>query len=103
MSDLIEVAVVVLNDAVERDPEAMTELVNMRANCNERLAAHPTIQVQKYSEVHRIGILGILNGVFGGGPSGDIGAKGPINPQTGHFIRIKRFVDLRVEKLDVLA
>ena len=103
MSDLIGVAVEVLNDALERDPEAVTELINMRATCNERLAAHPTIQVQKYSEVHRIGVLGILNGVLGGGPSGDIGAKGPVNPKTGHFIRIKRFVDMRAERLDVLA
>ena len=103
MSDLIGTAVVVLNDALERDPEAVTELVNMRANCNERLAAHPTIQVQKYGEIHRVGILGILNGALSGGLSGDIGAKGTINPQTGNFVRIKRFVDLRVERVDVLA
>ncbi len=103
MSDLIEMAVAVLNDALERDPEAVTELVNMRTDCNERLAAHPTIQVHKYGKVHRIGVLGLLNGALGGGPSGDIGAKGAINPQTGHFVRIKRFVDLRVERLDVLA
>ena len=103
MSDLIGVAVTVLNDALERDPEAVTELVNMRVKCNESLAAHPTIQVQNSSGEHRIGVLGILNGVLGGGPSGDIGAKGPVNPNTGHFLRIKRFVDLRSERLDVLA
>ena len=103
MSDPIEVAVAILNEALDRDAEAITNLINMRIDCNEQLAAHPTIKVNKYSQSHRIGVLGILNGALGGGPSGDIGAKGSINPQTGNFIRIKRFVDLRVERLDVLA
>jgi len=103
MPDPIRFAVELLNDALERDAQAVTQLVNLRADCNERLAAHPTIKVQKYGDVHRIGILGLLNGALGGGPSGDIGAKGKIDPNTGKFVRIKRFVDLRTERLDVLA
>lgn len=103
MNDPIASAVSLLNDALERDPEAMIQLVNMRVDCNERLAAHPTIQVQRFGDVHRIGVLGLLNGALGGGPSGDIGAKGTLEPGTGKFTRIKRFVDLRAERLDVLA
>ena len=102
MSDPIESAVEVLNEALERDPEAMTELINLRVDCNARLATHPTIRVQKIGNAYRIGILGILNGALGGGPSGDIGAKGTINSKTGNFLHIKRFVDLRVERLDVI-
>ncbi|MBM10445.1 MAG: hypothetical protein CMF69_12925 [Magnetovibrio sp.] len=102
MSDMIALVVEILNDALERDPEAMTDLINLRADCNAQLATHPTIQVQKYGDVYRVGVLGILNGVLGGGPSGDIGAKGTVNSQTGNFLRIKRFVDLRVERLDVI-
>ncbi len=102
MSDPIELAVEVLNEALDRDPEAVTELINMRADCNARLATHPTIQAQKFGDVYRVGVLGILNAALGGGPSGDIGAKGTINSQTGNFLRIKRFVDLRVERLDVI-
>ena len=38
-------AVRVLNDALKRDPDAITELVNLRVPCNDRLAAHPTIRI----------------------------------------------------------
>ena len=103
MSDPISAAVDLLNDVLERDPEAITKLVNMRIDCDERLANHPTVQVHKFDDVYRIGVLGLLNGVLGGGPSGDIGAKGKINPNTGDFIDIKKFVDLRRDRLDVLA
>ena len=103
MSDPISAAVDLLNDVLERDPEAITKLVNMRIDCNERLANHPTVQVHKFDDVYRIGVLGLLNGVLGGGPSGDIGAKGKINRNTGEFTQIKKFVDLRLDRLDVLA
>lgn len=103
MADAIELAVKVLNEALERDPEAVTALVNHRVACNDSLAAHPTIQVHRFGDVHKIGLLGLLNGALGGGPSGDIGAKGAIDPQTGRFTMVKRFVDLRMDRLDVLA
>ncbi len=103
MTDPILFAVKLLNEALERDPGAVTQLVNLRVACNDELATHPTIQVHKFGDVHKIGILGLLNGALGGGPSGDIGAQGALDPKTGQFTRIKRFVDLRVERLDVLA
>ena len=103
MADPISRAVEVLNEALERDPEAMTRLVNLRVDFNSDLAGHPTIQVSRIGDVHRIGVLGLINGALGGGPSGDVGAEGPIDAETGHFVRIKRFVDLRSERLDVLA
>ena len=103
MSDPISAAVDLLNDVLERDPKSITKLINMRIDCNEQLASHPTVQVHKFDDVYRVGVLGLLNGVFGGGPSGDIGAKGKINPNTGEFTHIKKFVDLRLDRLDVLA
>ena len=103
MSDPISTAVDLLNDVLERDPKAITKLINMRIDCNERLANHPTVQVHKFDNVYRIGALGLLNGVLGGGPSGDIGARGKINLNTGEFIHINKFVDLRLDRLDVLA
>lgn len=103
MSDPVTEAVALLNDVLERDPKAITQLVNMRIDCNEALAAHPTVQVHKFDDVHRIGVLGLLNGALGGGPSGDIGARGAINPNSGEFTKIRAFVDLRSERLDVLA
>ena len=103
MSDPIIAAVKILNDALERDPKAVTKLVNMRVDCNEQLAKHPTVQVHKFDDVYRIGVLGLMNGAFGGGPRGDIGVKGKVNRNTGEFTQIKKFVDLRMDRLDVLA
>ena len=103
MSDPISEAVELLNDLLERDPDAITRLINIRVNCNENLANHATAKVQKFGDIYRIGALGLLNGALGGSPSGDIGAKGSINGDTGNFIRIKKFVDLRAERLDILA
>ena len=103
MADPIQSAVKLLNEALERDPDAVTQLVNLRVACNEQLAQHPTIQVHRFGDIHKVGVLGLLNGALGGGPSGDIGAQGPLDPKTGQFLRVKRFVDLRVERLDVLA
>ena len=103
MSDPISAAVAMLNDVLERDPKAITELVNMRVECKDSLASHPTLQVHKYADVYRIGVLGLLNGALGGGPSGDIGAKGTLDTNSGKFIQIRRFVDLRLERTDLLA
>lgn len=103
MTDPITKAVAVLNEALELDAEAITDLVNMRVACNARLAAHRTIQTGVYAGARRIGILGLLNGALGDSPSGVIGAKGPMAADTGHFYSIERFVDLREEKLDTLA
>lgn len=103
MSDAVTRAIQVLNDALERDARAITDLVNLRVECNRDLAAHPLIQVADHGGSTRIGVLGLINGVLGDSPTGVIGAKGTVDTATGYFIRIDRFVDLRVEKVDVIA
>ena len=103
MSDPISEAVELLNDVLERDPEAITRLINMRVDCNESLANHATAKVQKFGEIYRIGVLGLLNGALGASPSGDNGAKGSDTGDTGNYIQIKKFVYLRSERLDILA
>lgn len=68
-----EEVVQVLNEAVKLDPKAMYALVEARVPCNEALADHPTIQVSAYDEQtgeptpgqFKVGILGLLNGLFG--------------------------------------
>ena len=102
MNDQITKAIDVLNDALSRDPEAMTRLVNLRVPCRKELGSHPAIRIQRLGDEHRVGVLGLINGIFGDWPSGAIGAEGPLD-ESGHFIRIKRFVDLRDGRLDVLA
>ena len=44
-----------------------------------------------------------MNGALSDSPTGVIGAEGPIDETTGHFIKIKRFIDVRRERLDVLT
>jgi hypothetical protein len=102
MEDSVSRAVRVLNEALARDPEGITRLVNLRAECNENLADHPLIQVGVYGGVHRIGVLGLLNAALGDSPSGVVGARGTTDA-SGIFVRIKEFVDLRTERLDVLT
>ena len=103
MDDPVARAIAVLNDALERDPEAITALVNTRVECTEALVSHPTIQVGVYGGVHRIGVLGLLNGALGESPTGVIGAQGRMDGETGRFLKVRKFVDLRLEKVDVIA
>lgn len=84
-------ALLVLNDALNRDPQALTELVNTRISCNEKMTKHPTVQVKVYHDDYKIGILGLINGILGY-KRGGIGAEGDVEPRSGRFKRIRRFV-----------
>lgn len=58
--------VALLNEATGLDHAAMKELIAFRVVCDSRLAGHPTIQVVgEPLERPRVGMLGILNGLFG--------------------------------------
>ncbi|HEB79123.1 MAG TPA: hypothetical protein ENI79_01435 [Rhodospirillales bacterium] len=103
MSDNVTRAVRVLNEALEQDPGAIVKLINLRVDCNNVLAAHPTIKAGVYEDVFRIGVLGLLNGVLSETPGGVIGAEGRVDEKTGRFTRIKRFVDLRKDRIDEMA
>ncbi|MHC5544538.1 hypothetical protein ACYOEI_40425 [Singulisphaera rosea] len=62
----IEDAVRVLNEAYERDPEAVARLVTSRVSCNEHLADHPLILSGKDEDQRSVvGMIGLLNGIFG--------------------------------------
>lgn len=60
-----------INELISIDPDAMLKLFNTRIHCNDKLADHPTIQVRGYElkgddiKLPNMGILGILNGLFG--------------------------------------
>jgi len=61
----IDEALVVLNRAVKADPEAMEALIENHVPCNQALADDPEIQVRATAGMHSVGMLGILNGLFG--------------------------------------
>lgn len=55
-----------LNDIHLKDPDAANDLLNARVRCNEEIANHSDIQVGEDEEGFPVvGILGILNGLFG--------------------------------------
>lgn len=55
-----------LNELVVLDPDCIKAFVFQRVPCNEAVADHPTIQVhQPKGEKPTVGLLGILNGIFG--------------------------------------
>ena len=84
--DPVSRAIEVLNEALERDPKAITRLVNQRIECNDALAAHTSIQAQVVEGVARVGVLGLLNAALGDSPSGVIGAKGTLEGASGRFV-----------------
>ena len=61
----IDEVISLLNNALEKDPEAINNLVTTRIACNDILANHPTIQVGKFDNEYKVGIIGIFNGIFG--------------------------------------
>jgi hypothetical protein len=84
-------ALAILNDALARDAHAMTQLINARISCDERLSKHSTVQTGVYAGQHKVGVLGLINGVLGY-KHGGIGAEGEVDTRTGLFKRVRRFV-----------
>jgi hypothetical protein len=74
----VDHALQILNEMLAADPDAAKSLVETRVLCNEVLADHLTIQVMGDPDGFRVGLLGVLNGIFG--TEGDGG--GPI---AAHF------------------
>lgn len=67
----IDDAIAFLNHLLKVDAEAIRALVETRVPCGEALTNHPTVQVQAHgSEPPSVGLLGLLNGLFGTEPDG---------------------------------
>lgn len=79
-----------LNEACMLDLEAMNALVNARVDCNKELADHPTIQVRAFKdEGFQVGLIGILNGIFGISEDG-VGAIAGMFDDDRNLISFKR-------------
>lgn len=66
----IDHVIEVLNEALLIDPEAIQSLLAIRVPCNQKLADHPTIQVMERNGKYTVGVLGLLNGIFGADENG---------------------------------
>ena len=61
----IDHAIGVLNEALKLDAGAMHRLVETRVPCNAALGNHPSIQVGAGAAGEGVGVLGLINGIFG--------------------------------------
>jgi len=89
-----------LNELADIDREAIRNLVNARVRCTETLSVHPTAQVgivNATEGTYEIGMLGLLNGVFGVDEQG----YGPIMAmfsEEGALIGFRRMSDALPER-----
>lgn len=100
-ADEVGRAVDILNECLRRDPVAIAQLFNVRVKCNEELANYSGIRVGIFDNEPKVGILGIINGVFGF-QEPVIGAEGVIDTKSRRFIQINKFVDARTN-IDIKA
>jgi hypothetical protein len=104
----VEQVVEILNQALDADDVALTDLIQTRVACNEKLAKHSSIQVglapgcdpEDKKLFYEVGILGLLNGLFGvdekqwGAIAAEIDKTGRVNrfvvrePWTGVFTEV---------------
>lgn len=95
----IDEALKLLNELALLDNAAVTELIQHRVPCNRHLADHPTVQVGGDEVIAKVGVLGIINGLFGVNADGwgAIGAR-MVEDADGFqhvdcFIRVKPVTD----------
>lgn len=86
---MIDQAIKRLNEMLAADPDAITALVRHRVSCNRPLAEHPTCRVRRIDDAFDVGLLGVINGIFGLNDEG----KGYISIATdSQTQRITKFV-----------
>ena len=79
-----------LNKLLEIDRKALSNIITNRVECNDDLVNHKTVQVAKLDNVYKVGMLGILNGLFGTDERG-YGAIGilVLGNEIQEFVKIK--------------
>lgn len=86
-----------LNELAGLDREAIAKLIDSRVPCNNKIADHPTCQVQEEPDgihvVTKVGILGVINGMFGVDKKGRGAIKADyfdVDGKFSSFIREKK-------------
>lgn len=78
-----------LNAALRADRMAITNLVNLRVCCNDKLAAHPTVITGKFDDFLQVGALGLINCVVAELTGEFICVEQ--DEETGKLIRFRRW------------
>jgi len=66
----IDEVIGLLNELIEIDKPAIAAIIANRVPCNQVMADHPTVQVGAQNGGFHVGMLGILNGIFGADDKG---------------------------------
>jgi len=76
----LEYVILFLNDLLDRDRTAISTLLETRVPINEALVRHPTLQhTRNYLTTKpEVGLLGVINGLFGTLQGGPRNGWGPI-------------------------
>ena len=93
----VDKAIDVLNRIHSADPSVLSNLIFSRVPCNEELANDPSVQVgvvpKKYElddELWEVGLLGIINGIFGVDEDGYGYIAANFDPLTGYLSDFSR-------------
>jgi len=78
-----------LNQLFEIDPNALAALIANRVPCNQGMADHPAVQVGKQNGGYHVGMLGILNGLFGTDERGYGAIMAVFDSDSGDLLRFK--------------
>jgi hypothetical protein len=79
-----------LNQVVRLDPDFADSFFSMRKRCNDALADHPTIQSVADSlepSDSMVGVLGLLNGLFGVADAGEKAGYGAVTMHCDDFTK----------------
>ena len=88
----IDDTIAYLNELRHLDAEAMDDLIGYRAPCNDALRDHPTARVLGIGPTGkspRIGMLGLLNGLFGPRADG-LGEISAVFDKKSKLVRFER-------------
>ena len=104
----IEETVEFLNSMFKTDPTATHLLFSCRVTCNEDLADHPSIQVRCEGDNCSVGVIGLLNGLFGTNKEGwgfiasvyDVDDDGKPTSLIGFKVLTKRLEKARAEGIE---
>ena len=96
MPDHIDFAIGVLNDTLEHEPDAMYSLFAYRVEVtSEEFIENSPVQVGSDSEDEPVtmGVLGLINGLFGMRDDGWGHIFADINPETREIMRFGRVTE----------
>jgi len=102
--DIVSITKVIdyLNELLELDRPAVAALIANRIPCNREMADHPSVQVSSQHGGYHVGMLGILNGIFGIDEEGFGGIVAVFEEPfiEGEYNYLKKFVKGPMKNVD---